>query len=39
MGWTGHVVLEETDGVFDGGLGITLVIAQSVSLTDVLWCS
>ena len=26
MSWTGHVVREETDGVFDGGLGITLVI-------------
>ena len=39
MGWTGHVVREETDGVFDRGLRITLVILQSVSFTDVLWCS
>ena len=33
MRWTGHIVREETDGVFDGGLGITLVIAQVVSWT------
>ena len=30
MGWTGHIVREETDGVFDGGLGITIVDEWSV---------
>ena len=32
-------VREETYGVFDRGLRITLVVVQSASFTDVLWCS
>ena len=39
MSWTGHVLREETDGVFDRGLRITLVVPQSVSFTYVLWGS
>ncbi len=39
MCWTGHVVREETDGVFNRGLRITLVVAQSVSFAYVLWGS
>ena len=39
MGWTGHVVREKTDGVFERGLRITLIVPQSISFTDVWWCS
>ena len=34
MGWTGHVVREETDGVFDRGLRITECIFYGCSVVQ-----